>query len=140
VRWDFGSDGFTTTVNGKQYQALLKNKNLKIEEVPEVTLETTVEATPKPGAGAAALPSDQTPWGIEAIYNDSSIQTPSGGDNVKVAVLDTGVHINHRDLAGSAEQCKDFTQRNSPLVNGSWVTRTDMAPPPVTFKLPARHI
>ncbi|WP_053360743.1 S8 family peptidase [Bacillus sp. FJAT-27251] len=119
VRWEFGSDGFTTTVNGKQYQALLKNKNLKIEEVPEVTLETTVETAAKPGAGAASLPSDQTPWGIEAIYNDSSIQTPSGGDNVKVAVLDTGVNINHRDLAGSAEQCKDFTQNRSPLVNGS---------------------
>jgi subtilisin len=119
MRWDFGNDGFTTTVNGKQYQALLKNKNLKIEEVPEVALETSVEANAKPGAEAASLPSDQTPWGIEAIYNDSSIKTPAGGDNVKVAVLDTGVHINHRDLAGSAEQCKDFTQRKSPLVNGS---------------------
>lgn len=26
-RWNFGSDGFTTEVNGKQYQALLNNKN-----------------------------------------------------------------------------------------------------------------
>lgn len=38
VRWDFGSDGYSTTVNAKQYQALLKNKNLSIEKVPEVQL------------------------------------------------------------------------------------------------------
>jgi subtilisin len=113
TRWDFGAKGFTTTVNAKQYQALLKNKNLKVETVSQVQLEA------KPGSGAQAAPSDRTPWGMEAIYNDSNLQATSGGGGVKVAVLDTGVNVNHTDLAGSDEQCKDFTNRKSPLVDGS---------------------
>lgn len=113
TRWDFGANGFTTTVNAKQYQALLKNKNLKVEAVSQVQLEA------KPGSGTQAAPSDRTPWGMEAIYNDSNLQATSGGNGVKVAVLDTGVNVNHADLAGSAEQCKDFTNRRSPLVDGS---------------------
>ncbi|OLS38462.1 S8 family serine peptidase [Bacillus sp. MRMR6] len=117
VRWDFGTQGFTATVTSNQYQALLKNKNLKIDLVPELQLNPTVAA--KPGSSAAAAPTNRTPWGIEAIYNDSSIQSTSGGNGIKVAVLDTGVHTTHTDLAGNLEQCKDFTQRKSPLVNGS---------------------
>lgn len=110
VRWDFEAEGFTTTVNSQQYQALLNNKNLKIEKVPEVTLPNQEETNLFPITAAAATPSDQTPWGIEAIYNDASIQKTSGGGGIKVAVLDTGVNINHKDLVGSAEQCKDFSQ------------------------------
>ncbi|MBT2690386.1 S8 family peptidase [Bacillus sp. ISL-47] len=113
ARWDFGDKGFTTNVNSKQYQALLKNKNLKIQLVREHTIDA------KPGTGTEAAPSDETPWGIEAIYNDSSIQATSGGNGIKVAVLDTGVYTGHADLTGSDEQCKDFTQRKNPLVNGS---------------------
>jgi subtilisin len=119
VRVDFGDEGFTTTVNEKQYLALLKNKNLTIEKVNQVTLDTRVDAEGKPVAEAmATTPSDQTPWGIQAIYNDAAIARTSGGSGIKVAVLDTGVYTNHIDLAGSAEQCKDFTQTSSSLVNG----------------------
>jgi subtilisin len=116
VRSDFGAEGFTTTVNGNQYEALLKNKNINVSEVSEVKLDYIKEAAAKPGSTATG-PSDRTPWGIEAIYNNSSIQTTSGGSGVTVAVLDTGVNINHKDLVGQAEQCKDFTQRTSDLVN-----------------------
>ncbi|UAC49910.1 S8 family serine peptidase [Bacillus aquiflavi] len=103
VRWDFKEDGFTTTVNEKQYQALQKNKNIKMELVPEAKVSA------KPQAKASASPSDQTPWGIEAIYNDPYIRSTSGGSGIRVAVLDTGVNINHSDLSANAEQCKDFT-------------------------------
>jgi subtilisin len=113
ARWDFDEKGFTTNVNSKQYQALLKNKNVKIQLVQEHTIDA------KPGTGTEAVPSDGTPWGIEAIYNDGSIQVTSGGNGIKVAVLDTGVYTGHADLAGNDEQCKDFTQRKDPLVNGS---------------------
>ncbi|ALC89525.1 peptidase S8 [Bacillus sp. FJAT-18017] len=111
-RHDFGVQGFTTTVNESQYKALLKNKNLKIELVEQVQIDS------KPGGGDALAPTDQTPWGIEAIYNDSTITQTIGGDGIKVAVLDTGANTAHTDLANNVEQCKDFTQRTSPLVNG----------------------
>jgi subtilisin len=118
VRSDFGIEGFTTNVNGSQYQALLKNKNLQVEEVSEVTLAYINDAKAKPGGNAASGPSDQTPWGIQAIYNDASILKTTGGSGVTVAVLDTGVNINHKDLLGQNTQCNDFTQRTSNLVVG----------------------
>jgi subtilisin len=119
VRWDFGTEGFTTTVNGNQYQALLKNKNLNVEELPLLTLDYIKESSAAPSNGATASLIDQTPWGIEAIYNNSAISSTDGGSGVTVAVLDTGVNINHKDLAGSATQCKDFSQMKSSLVNGT---------------------
>jgi subtilisin len=125
VRWDFGSEGYSTTVNAKQYQALLKNKNLTIEKVPEVQLDR-IESASKDKIGTTAitsLPSDRTPWGMQAIYNDPNITSTSGGAGIKIAVLDTGVYINHYDLVGSGEQCKDFTQSSSALVNGTCTDR-----------------
>nr|WP_263327418.1 S8 family serine peptidase [Neobacillus sp. Marseille-Q6967] len=125
VRWDFGAEGFTTEVNVKQYQALLNNKNLDIEEVPKVQL-VRVENTSQNKIGTTAitsLPNDRTPWGIQAIYNDPAITATSGGAGIKIAVLDTGVYINHYDLRGSGEQCKDFTQLFSSMVNGSCTDR-----------------
>lgn len=125
-RWNFGSEGFTTEVNGNQYQALLNNKNLKVTRVEQLTLEARVESN---GKGKddytvqAAYPSDQTPWGIQAIYNDNNITYTTGGDGIKVAVLDTGINRNHIDLTDNVEQCKDFTQTSSSMVNGSCTDR-----------------
>ena len=119
VRWDFESKGFTTTVNAHQYQALLNNKNLTIERLPELQFVTTPKLAAKPGGTTASGPSDQTPWGIQAIYNDSAIANTSGGSGIKVAVLDTGVNVNHVDLTSNVEQCKDFSQTKVSLVEGS---------------------
>ncbi|MDQ0857630.1 S8 family serine peptidase [Bacillus sp. V2I10] len=103
VRRDFGKDGFTTTVTQKQLEALQKNSKIKVEKVP-----TFKVAAGKP-IQTMALPSTRTPWGIKAIYNNSSLTSTSGGDGIKIAVLDTGVQTSHIDLSQNAEQCKDFT-------------------------------
>lgn len=124
-RWDFGNEGFTTEVNGEQYQALIKNKNIKITRVEEVKVDSRVEGQGKKDGITvqATAPTDQTPWGIQAIYNDNYIQATTGGDGIKVAVLDTGINRNHIDLQDNVEQCKDFTQTSSPLVNNSCTDR-----------------
>ena len=57
----------------------------------------------------AAVPNDQTPWGIEEIYNDAAISSTFGGSGVNVAVLDTGVKRDHLDLIARVAQCVDFT-------------------------------
>lgn len=70
------------------------------------------------------LPSDQTPWGIETVYGhdgiaSASITSTSGGLSVNVAVLDTGVNVNHPDLKNRIAQCKDFTNPRTPIINNS---------------------
>lgn len=59
--------------------------------------------------GRQYTPSDQTPWGIERVYNDNTVASTSGGLGVDVAVLDTGVYADHLDLTRRIEQCTDFT-------------------------------
>jgi subtilisin family serine protease len=114
VRWDFNKKGFTTDVTDKQFEALHRNKNLTVILVDKVALDA------KPGStttSRSAVPNDRTPWGIEAIYEDAAINATSGGNGINVAVLDTGANINHLDLSNNVEQCKDFSQRKSNLVN-----------------------
>lgn len=75
----------------------------------------TVKGKPVP---VRSEPSDQTPWGIEIIYNDAGIVSTSGGVGVNVAILDTGIYSNHPDFFGRIAQCKDFTSPRTPVVNG----------------------
>ncbi|MGP4078398.1 S8 family peptidase [Pseudalkalibacillus sp. R45] len=112
-RWDFKEKGFTTNVTEKQYEGLKKNKNLEVSLVNKVSLDKVSQ-----NASRTATPSDQTPWGMEAMYNDSNLTATSGGDGVRVAVLDTGTYTDHVDLVENVEQCKDFSSNRSPIVDG----------------------
>src|SRR3989344_2280955 len=67
----------------------------------------------KPGSRTATrqyTPSDQTPWGMQAVYNDPALTATSGGAGETVAVLDTGAKKDHFDLKNRIVQCKDFTR------------------------------
>lgn len=50
-------------------------------------------------------PDEQLPWGIRKVGGGS------GGAGVKVAVLDTGVDVDHPDLKENIIDCKDTTKR-----------------------------
>ncbi|PPA70748.1 S8 family peptidase [Jeotgalibacillus proteolyticus] len=118
VRWELTTNGYSTEMNQKQFEALQKNKNFTVSKVKKVTVDTAVRAS-QSEVQAAEYPTQQTPWGIKAIYNNPNQTTTSGGQGINIAVLDTGVNINHYDLVNRSEQCKDFTRSNTPLVNGS---------------------
>lgn len=64
------------------------------------------------------VPFDQTPWGIETVYNDPLITKTSGGSNIKIAILDTGALTSHLDLKRRISQCKDFTNFRYPIIDG----------------------
>ena len=53
----------------------------------------------------SCYPSVQKPWGIVKVNGGS------GGVEVKVAVLDTGVYKDHLDLKANIVDCKDATKR-----------------------------
>ena len=124
----FFKDGFTSDLSGIQ---LTLARIFGVEVIPVQQLHVlpvdTVQAEPegkpearpsKSGPGRA-IPSDQTPWGMETIYNDSLITSTSGGTGVNVAVLDTGVLKTHLDLKSRIKECKDFTQARVPVKDGS---------------------
>ena len=106
-------------MNEKQFQALQKNKNITVTKVPTVTLDLPAEdSTTQPADyETAANASQKTPWGIKAIYNNSSLTSTSGGNGINIAVLDTGVNRNHTDLVNRVEQCKNFTGSTTVINN-----------------------
>lgn len=117
VRWELTENGFSTNMNQNQYDALQKNKNITVTKIDKVTLDADVRSSEFETL-TGEYPTEQTPWGIKAIYNNSSLTATSGGAGINIAVLDTGVNINHYDLTNTVEQCKNFTTA-TPIVNNS---------------------
>lgn len=79
----------------------------------------TVDPTPSVSAKCKVVrdcgqPADQTPWGIEFVYDNPAITTTSGGTGIKVAVIDHGVTWQHIDLVSRVEGCINFLV-NPPL-------------------------
>ncbi len=62
-------------------------------------------------------PTEQVPWGVKAVYNDSLLSKSSGGKDANVAILDTGVLKTHPDLKNRIKECKDFSSTIA-LVDG----------------------
>ncbi|MGM9949620.1 MAG: S8 family peptidase [Lysinibacillus sp.] len=128
ARWELTENGFSTEMNEKQFEALQKNKNVTVTKVPVVTLDTmdlendSMVENKVPDFSIAARASQQIPWGIKAIYNDNNLTSTSGGSNINIAVLDTGVNTSHPDLVNNVEQCKDFTGATT-LINNSCTDR-----------------
>ncbi|HAU07896.1 MAG: hypothetical protein UW46_C0001G0052 [Candidatus Yanofskybacteria bacterium GW2011_GWF1_44_227] len=95
--------GFTADLTDWQLR-LTKIFGVEITSVNRLNiLETKV--APKLKAAYQA-PVDSIPWGVKTLYSDPTITKSSGGDGVKVAVLDTGV-AKHPDI--KIKECRDFT-------------------------------
>lgn len=118
VRHEF-SDGFTANLSDWQLRVarvfnieVVPVKKLNILPAEAVLPETNVDlsGTVKGRPVARPTPSAQIPWGIRAVYNnDQSLIKTSGGKDVNVAILDTGLLTTHPDLKRRFTQCKDFT-------------------------------
>ena len=125
-------DGFTTDASDWQLK-LAKIFGVEVEPVKKLNVlpANEIDKTDKidksdkvdisakvPAVVLRSKPSDQTPWGVETIYNNQAITKTSGGSGVNVAILDTGVYKLHPDLKNRIKDCKDFTQPK-PIVEGN---------------------
>jgi len=120
ARHDF-KDGFTADLNDWQVR-FGKILGVSIEPVGILQVlpaapEEIVKAR-KNNVKIRPVPNDQTPWGIESVYNNKEIIKTSGGNDVKVAIVDTGITPDHLDLKSRVSKCKDFTNLRFPIING----------------------
>lgn len=117
VRHDFG-DVFTTNVPAAALAHLQARRDLAVSLVPQWQPigkpDGGQNGKPGGGSGTRARPATQVPYGIQVVYDGSlGSARPTGGDNVKVAVIDTGIYRSHPDFAGKTFfRCIDFTPRN----------------------------
>jgi subtilisin len=113
------SNGFTADLTDWQLR-LTKIFKIEVEKVKKLTVLTLgeeISASRKP-VEARTTPTDQLTWGVKMVYNDDLLEKPTGGKDIKIAVIDTGVLKTHSDLKGRIIDCKDFTQLKLPIVEG----------------------
>src|SRR3990167_5054953 len=116
VRHNFDK-GFTADLTDFQLR-LAKVFGVEVEPVKKLNILPDLSQAPITSGRVQAKrikPSEQIPWGVKAVYNDSFISKSSGGLGVNVAILDTGVLKTHPDLKNRIKACKDFSGATSVL-------------------------
>ncbi|MEK9157969.1 MAG: S8 family serine peptidase [Patescibacteria group bacterium] len=99
--------GFTADLTDWQLK-LAKVFGVEVVPVKKLNiLVTTKKVVSKP---FIKTPTTQVGWGVEALYGDTlGSDMPSGGEDVNVAVLDTGILTTHPDLKARITACSDFS-------------------------------
>lgn len=75
-------------------------------DVAYVEEDGVAEALAKPSGGSAAQPAQETPWGVTKVAAPLSGNVGAG---INVAIIDTGIDLDHPDLEGNIKGKVDFT-------------------------------
>jgi subtilisin len=102
VRHDFGTY-FSTNVPTSKWKEL-QGRGVLTEAVEWRQVQCHKPQHSCGGGGTG--PEDQTPYGIEQIYNSNTITSTSGGAGVKLGHLDTGIDTDHKDLVARIASCQ----------------------------------
>jgi subtilisin len=106
VRHTF-SNGFTADLSDWQLR-LVKIFGVEYEHVSRLSILPD-DATPSVHDDT---PASQVPWGVTMMEGTES-PASTGGKDIVVAVLDTGVLISHPDLQDRVGDCQDFTTKQA---------------------------
>ncbi len=87
-------NGFSAEVKRKSRKKIDDMPGVEILDVPKHQL---------------SVPSDQTPYGMEQIYDETGMTATSGGAGITIGHLDTGVKKDHPDLKNRIVGCLDAT-------------------------------
>ncbi len=111
VRHNF-DNGFTADLSDSQLW-VAKFFGVSIEPVKRLNILPDLSQmsvlSGKVQATKRIKPTEQVPWGVKAVYNDSLLSKSSGGAGVNIAILDTGILKPHPDLKERIKTCKDFS-------------------------------
>ena len=108
-------DGFTADLSDLQVK-IAKLAGLKPVAVKKFNIlaETTESASPTP----QMTPSQSVSWGVRAMLDDTELKSTSGGSDILIALLDTGVERSHPDLSRRVEGCSDLVNPVESFVEG----------------------
>lgn len=89
------------TASDKARKALLRNVNvIRIDDDVIISASPKPVKPPKPDKPGKTPPPEEIPWGIDRIDADE-IWFENTGEGIKVGILDTGINIDHPDLAAN---------------------------------------
>ncbi|MEE8106507.1 MAG: S8 family peptidase [Planctomycetota bacterium] len=102
-----GQDALRATLPASVVSRLRKHADIAfVEENGIMKAFKGKPENPGNGGGGGGGDSQETPWGIDRVNAASSDNKGSG---VKVAIVDTGIDLDHPDLKDNIQGSKDFT-------------------------------
>ncbi|MBM4249123.1 MAG: S8 family peptidase [Euryarchaeota archaeon] len=87
-------------------------KSAKVKSVDEDSTAEIMGEVDEDGKGKPSPPPPATDWGVSRINADDVWEIPNTGSGVKVAVLDTGIDLDHKDL-GTVYSGWDFINNDA---------------------------
>jgi subtilisin len=112
------SDGFTADLSDLQLR-LAKFAGLKPIAVKKFNILEDESTSPSVSPEPTVIPSQGVSWGVRAMLGNDTLKKTSGGEGITVAVLDTGVDVEHPDLKNRIDGCFDLADPSNGFIKDS---------------------